>query len=79
LFWGLRINDLLVDLDTGLFVDLDAAGLAIDGFLVAVDLADFATLELEETAEAGFFSAFFSPFFSAGLPILLKKKRKEKQ
>jgi hypothetical protein len=62
----------------GLFADLDAAGLAVvvclvlDGFLVAVDLAGFATLELEETA------GFFSPFFSAGLPIFKTKRTKRK-
>jgi len=76
---------LLAGLDTGLFADLDAAGLAAavglatDSFLAAVDLGGFVTLELEEAAEAGFFSAFFSPFFSAGLPIFKKKKETKRK
>jgi len=78
----LLIKGLLASLSTGLFVDLapvdlaDVVDLVTDGFLAAAGLvaAGFVTLEVEEAAEAGFFSPFFSVFFSAGLPIFKEKQ-----
>lgn len=81
-FLGLLINGLLASLRTGLLAGLLAAGLAalVDlaaaGFFAAAGLAaGFVTLEVEAAA-AGFFSVFFSAFFSAGLPIIYKNNVK---